>query len=60
MREAAIWSFVWVLVSLVFVGWLWFYLEGTAGPEIAKTKALEFVTGYTLKRLWRSTTSSSS
>jgi len=50
MREAAIWSLIWVLVSFVFVGWLWWYLRGTAGPEIANTKALEFVTGYLIEK----------
>ena len=50
MREAAIWSLVWVLVSFVFVAWLWWYLRGTAGPEIANTKALEFVTGYLIEK----------
>ena len=50
MREAAIWSLVWVLVSFVFVGWLWWYLRGTAGPQIADAKALEFVTGYLVEK----------
>jgi len=50
MREAAIWSFGWVLVSFVFVGWLWWYLQATAGPEIANAKALEFVTGYLVEK----------
>jgi tellurite resistance protein TerC len=50
MREAAIWSLVWVLVSFVFVAWLWWYLRGTTGPEIANTKALEFVTGYLIEK----------
>jgi tellurite resistance protein TerC len=50
MREAAMWSLLWVLVSFVFVGWLWWYLRGSAGPEIANTKALEFVTGYLVEK----------
>jgi tellurite resistance protein TerC len=50
MREAAIWSLVWVLVSFVFVGWLWWYLQVAAGPEIANAKALEFVTGYLVEK----------
>jgi len=50
MREAAIWSLVWVLVSFVFVGWLWWYLRGAAGPEVANAKALEFVTGYLIEK----------
>ena len=27
-REAALWSLVWVGVSFVFMGWLWWYLGG--------------------------------
>ena len=54
MREAGIWSLVWVAVSFVFVGWLWWYLGGTSGDEAASTladaKALEFVTGYLVEK----------
>ena len=45
-REAAIWSLIWVAVSFVFVGWLWWYLGGLDGNRLADTKALEFVSGY--------------
>jgi tellurite resistance protein TerC len=50
MREAAIWSVVWVLVSFVFVAWLWWHLRGSHGTEFANTKALEFVTGYLVEK----------
>jgi len=54
MREAAIWSVLWVLVSLVFVGWLWWYLGGTSGDaarqELAADKSLEFITGYLIEK----------
>lgn len=54
MREAAIWSATWVLVSFVFVGWLWWYLGGTSDdPEaqaLAGDKALEFITGYLVEK----------
>lgn len=54
MREAAIWSVVWVTVSFVFVGWLWWYLGGTgadaASKELADDKALEFITGYLVEK----------
>ncbi len=54
MREAALWSVLWVLVSFVFVGWLWWTLGG-AGPdpaaqELARAKALEFITGYVIEK----------
>ena len=28
MREATIWSLIWVAVSFLFVGWLWWHLGG--------------------------------
>jgi tellurite resistance protein TerC len=54
MREAAVWSLIWVLVSFVFVGWLWWYLGGTSGApearELAADKTLEFITGYLVEK----------
>jgi len=54
MREAAIWSVLWVLVSVAFVGWLWWYLGGTSGDAqreaVANAKALEYVTGYLVEK----------
>jgi tellurite resistance protein TerC len=54
MREAAVWSLIWVAVSFVFVGWLWWYLGGFAADEVARNvandKALEFITGYLVEK----------
>jgi tellurite resistance protein TerC len=54
MREATIWSMIWVAVSFLFVGWLWWYLGGAgadaAARELADAKALEFVTGYLVEK----------
>ncbi len=54
IREAAVWSLVWVAVSLVFVGWLWWHLGGASADEAARAlagaKALEFVTGYLVEK----------
>jgi tellurite resistance protein TerC len=50
MKEATIWSVIWVAVSFVFCGWLWWYLNQTQTPEIANTKALEFITGYLVEK----------
>lgn len=54
IRAAALWSLVWVALSFVFVGLLWWYLGGASGDaaarEIAHTKALEFVTGYLIEK----------
>ena len=53
-REAAIWSLVWVSVSFVFMGWLWWHLGGAGTDEAAKAlanaKALEFLTGYLIEK----------
>ncbi|MFO1323538.1 MAG: TerC family protein [Burkholderiales bacterium] len=54
MREAGIWSLIWVAVSFGFAGWLWWHLGGTgadaAAREVADQKALEFVTGYLIEK----------
>ena len=54
MKEAGLWSLVWVAVSFVFVGWLWWYLGGTSGDAaavaVADAKALEFITGYLVEK----------
>ena len=53
-REAAIWSLVWVGVSLLFVGWLWWHIGGGsndgAAHELATTKSIEFITGYLVEK----------
>jgi tellurite resistance protein TerC len=50
IKEAAVWSLVWVAVSLAFLGWLWWYLDANASREIANTKSLEFLTGYLVEK----------
>jgi tellurite resistance protein TerC len=54
IREATIWSLIWVAVSFLFVGWLWWYLGGLgtdlAARELADAKALEFITGYLVEK----------
>lgn len=54
MREAGIWSVIWVAVSFLFVGWFWWYLGGLgsdgAARELANTKAVEFITGYLIEK----------
>lgn len=50
VKEAAIWSVIWVSVSMLFAGGLWWYLRDTAGTEIANAKTLEFVTGYLIEK----------
>jgi tellurite resistance protein TerC len=54
MREAGVWSLIWVAVSFVFLGWMWWYLGGTASDPgaraVANAKAVEFVTGYLIEK----------
>jgi tellurite resistance protein TerC len=54
MAEAATWSVVWIVVSFIFVGWLWWHLGGTSGDAatqaLANAKALEFITGYVIEK----------
>lgn len=50
LKQAAIWSAVWVGVSGLFAGGLWWYLDGELGRAIANQKTLEFVTGYLLEK----------
>ncbi|MFC0140726.1 TerC family protein [Erwinia mallotivora] len=50
LKQAAFWSLVWISVSLLFAAGLWWYLQGTAGPEIAHTQTLAFLTGYVLEK----------
>lgn len=50
VKEAAGWSLVWVSLSLLFNAGLWWYLNGTAGQEVADKKALEFLTGYLIEK----------
>jgi tellurite resistance protein TerC len=54
IREATLWSLLWVAASFAFLAWLWWYLGGTspnaAQAEFAHGKALEFLTGYLIEK----------
>ena len=50
MREAAAWSGIWVGVSFLFAGALWWYLDGAAGRTVANETTLEFITGYLIEK----------
>jgi tellurite resistance protein TerC len=49
-REAATWSCIWVSVSMLFAGFLWWYLDGVMGRDIANEKTLEYITGYLIEK----------
>lgn len=50
MREAGLWSLVWVAVSAGFAIWLWWHLGGAEGNALAQIKTMEFVTGYLVEK----------
>lgn len=50
VREAGIWTVIWITVSALFAAGLWAYLDHTAGRAVADQKALEFVTGYLIEK----------
>lgn len=50
MKEAALWSLLWVLVSLLFGAGLWAYLYTTQDLAVANNKATEFLTGYLIEK----------
>ena len=50
-KEAAVWSVIWVVVSLVFNGLLWWAVRDTTGStQIANEKAIHYLTGYLLEK----------
>jgi len=50
VKEAAAWSLGWFTLAMVFNALLWWYLDGSAGREVANTKAMEFFTGYLIEK----------
>ena len=49
-REAATWSVIWVTVSFLFAAGLWWYLDGSAGREVANARSMEFIAGYLIEK----------
>lgn len=49
-KEAIVWSLIWFSLAFVFVGWLWWYLNGTQGRGIANTVSMQFITGYLVEK----------
>ncbi|NLS54288.1 TerC family protein [Hafnia alvei] len=50
LRQAAIWSLVWVSLSLLFNAGLWWYFSETMGRVVADKQALAFLTGYLIEK----------
>lgn len=49
-REAAVWSLIWVSIALAFGLWFWWYLKGIVGADVARARALEYLTGYLIEK----------
>ncbi|WP_130831953.1 TerC family protein [[Erwinia] mediterraneensis] len=49
-KQAAVWSLIWITLSLLFSAAFWWYLEGSAGREVATSQTLAFLTGYVLEK----------
>jgi tellurite resistance protein TerC len=50
VKEALGWSILWICLSFVFAGLLWFYLDGSFSRELANLKTTEFLTGYLIEK----------
>ena len=51
VKEALNWSLVWVVLSLLFNGLLWWAVKDTTGSvDMANTRSLEFLTGYLIEK----------
>ena len=50
VKEAAAGSMVWIVFSLAFCSWFWWYLDGRFGRELANEKALEYLSGYFIEK----------
>ena len=50
VREALGWTVLWIALSMAFAGWLWWHLLGTSGPEVAREKTFEYLTGYLIEK----------
>jgi tellurite resistance protein TerC len=54
MKEATIWTLIWVAASFVFVSWMWWQLGGASGDPaqaaVANAKSLEFITAYLVEK----------
>jgi tellurite resistance protein TerC len=50
VREAALWSVVWIAIALAFCAWFWWYVDARLGRDVANEKALEYLSGYLIEK----------
>lgn len=49
-KESAIWTLIWIGVSLLFAVGLWLWLAATQGAAAASGKVMEYLAGYLLEK----------
>jgi tellurite resistance protein TerC len=50
VKEASIWSVIWIGLALIFNVAFYFYTNSLFGPEIAKQFSMEFLTGFIIEK----------
>lgn len=50
VRQAIIWSLIWISLALLFALGLWFYFKQTTSLMIANRQTMAFLTGYLLEK----------
>ncbi|QSX33790.1 TerC family protein [Shewanella avicenniae] len=50
VKQAAVWSVIWVSITFTFNAGLWWYLNSTAGHEVAAEQSVAFLTGYLIEK----------
>ncbi|EKT60019.1 TerC family protein [Providencia sneebia] len=50
MKQAAVWSLIWVTLSLIFAGGLWWYFNDAVDAHFANNQTITFLTGYLLEK----------
>ncbi|SPP31914.1 Inner membrane protein alx [Arsenophonus endosymbiont of Aleurodicus floccissimus] len=50
VRQAVVWSFIWISLALLFALGLWFYFKQTTILMIANRQTMVFLTGYLLEK----------
>lgn len=50
VKEATLWTLIWVALALVFCAGLWYYLDISAGRAVANESATQFLTGYLIEK----------
>lgn len=50
VKRAGIWTLIWISVSFLFAGAIYFYDTNPSDPEYSKTKTLEYIAGYLLEK----------